>query len=97
MLNFYMFNVLLGMKKFYQLIVKSSTSSTSTSASVNCITAQKRSRVEFDPNDIVTDPGLQKEIADYDVKIRDQVRRESNSMPMLTEESQFSLNSTRTR
>ncbi|XP_050207809.1 uncharacterized protein LOC126657196 [Mercurialis annua] len=36
----------------------------------------KRSRVEFNPNQLVVDPGLRMCIDDYDVGIRDQVRRE---------------------
>ncbi|KAH7691788.1 Ribonuclease H-like protein [Dioscorea alata] len=47
----------------------SSTSDASTAA-------QKKSRVEFDPSDIIADPGLQKPIEEYDTGIRDQVRRE---------------------
>ncbi|KAH7663595.1 Ribonuclease H-like protein [Dioscorea alata] len=38
--------------------------------------AQKKSRVEFDPSDIIADPGLRKPIEEYDTGIRDQVRRE---------------------
>lgn len=34
------------------------------------------SRVEFNPNDIVSDPGLRKSIEDFAIVIRDQVRRE---------------------
>ncbi|XP_039135778.1 uncharacterized protein LOC120273212 [Dioscorea cayenensis subsp. rotundata] len=38
--------------------------------------AQKKRRAEFDPSDIIADPGLQKPIEEYDTGIRDQVRRE---------------------
>ncbi|XP_050218045.1 uncharacterized protein LOC126668874 [Mercurialis annua] len=37
---------------------------------------QKRSRVEFNPNELIVDPGLRPCIDDYDVGIRDQVRRQ---------------------
>ena len=38
--------------------------------------SSKRPRIMFNPDDIIADPGLRKPIEEYDVGIRDQVRRE---------------------
>ncbi|KAH7681808.1 Ribonuclease H-like protein [Dioscorea alata] len=63
------------MERFFKSIPKSTEARTSSSSDVS-IVAQKKSRVEFDPSDIIANPGLRKAIEEYDTRIRDQVRRE---------------------
>ncbi|KAH7688385.1 Ribonuclease H-like protein [Dioscorea alata] len=63
------------MERFFKSIPKSIETRTSSSSDASTA-AQKKSRVEFDPSDIIADPGLRKPIEEYDTGIRDQVRRE---------------------
>ncbi|KAJ0967581.1 hypothetical protein J5N97_024498 [Dioscorea zingiberensis] len=63
------------MERFFKSIPKNIEARTSSSSDASTA-AQKKSRVEFDPSDIIADPGLRKPIEEYDIGIRDQVRRE---------------------
>ncbi|KAH7663320.1 Ribonuclease H-like protein [Dioscorea alata] len=63
------------MERFFKSIPKSIETRTSSTSDASTA-AQKKSRVEFDPSDIIADPGLRKPIEEYDTGIRDQVRRE---------------------
>ncbi|XP_050233532.1 uncharacterized protein LOC126682019 [Mercurialis annua] len=60
---------------FFKHAPRNLDSSTPSSSEATNIT-QKRSRVEFNPNELVVDPELRMCIDDFDVGIRDQVRRE---------------------
>ncbi|KAH7668712.1 Ribonuclease H-like protein [Dioscorea alata] len=63
------------MERFFKSIPTSIETRTSSTFDASTA-AQKKSRVEFDPSDIIADPGLRKPIEEYDTGIRDQVRRE---------------------
>ncbi|XP_039133244.1 zinc finger MYM-type protein 1-like [Dioscorea cayenensis subsp. rotundata] len=63
------------MERFFKSIPKSIETRTGSASDVSTV-AQKKSRVEFDPSDIIADPGLRKPIEEYDTGTRDQVRRE---------------------
>ena len=62
------------MERYFKPKPKSGELRTQASSEIST-TAQKRACVEFSPDDIIANPGLQKLIEKYDVGIRDQVRR----------------------
>ena len=62
------------MDKF--LIKKSASVESSSTPTSDANTSSKRPRILFSPDDIIADPGLRKPIEEYDVGIRDQIRRE---------------------
>ncbi|XP_039115134.1 uncharacterized protein LOC120250388 [Dioscorea cayenensis subsp. rotundata] len=62
------------MERFFKPKQKSCESGTNVSSEAST-GAQKRTRVEFSPDDIIADPGIRQPIEEYDVDIRDQVRR----------------------
>ncbi|XP_039146840.1 zinc finger MYM-type protein 1-like [Dioscorea cayenensis subsp. rotundata] len=64
------------MDKFLIKRPRSEESSNCPKAPPSSGSSEKNTDVNFNSNDIISDPGLQKSIEDFDIGIRDQVRRE---------------------
>ncbi|XP_050220148.1 uncharacterized protein LOC126670457 [Mercurialis annua] len=63
-----------GLMDFFKIEPKNLDSSMSSSSEAIINIPQKRSRVEFNPDELVVDPGVRNYIESYDVSIRDHVR-----------------------
>jgi hypothetical protein len=75
-LLYFSISILIGMKKYYKPKSKNNENERSSHLlSGGGVLAQKKTRVELNPSEVIADPKLHKPIDDYDKEIKDKVRR----------------------